>query len=122
MPHSGEARQKILQLRQLNLQSAFPAARALRENIQDQLCSIEDFAREQILQVPSLRGREFVIENHRGDLSILTRIFDLLRFAAADVKRRGRFLQFLRHRIDHFGPRGVGQFSQLFEGIPQVPF
>src|SRR5204863_6177863 len=46
VPHSGEARQQILQLRKLDLQSAFPAARALRENIENQLCSVEDFARE----------------------------------------------------------------------------
>jgi hypothetical protein len=46
MPHPSEARQKILQLRQLDLQSAFPAARALRKNIEDQLRSIEHLARE----------------------------------------------------------------------------
>jgi hypothetical protein len=46
MPHPGETRQKVLQLGKLDLQSTFPAARALCENIQDQLCSIENLARE----------------------------------------------------------------------------
>src|SRR5205807_4034796 len=35
MPHPGKTRQKVLQLRELDLQSALPAAGALRENIQD---------------------------------------------------------------------------------------
>jgi hypothetical protein len=56
MPHSRQARQKILQLGQLDLQSAFPAASALRKNIEDQLRPIDNFAREQIFQVPALRG------------------------------------------------------------------
>jgi hypothetical protein len=59
MPHPGEARQKILQLSQLNLQSTFPAPRALRKNIENQLGPIKNLAREQIFQVPSLRGRKF---------------------------------------------------------------
>src|ERR1043166_3445201 len=64
MPQSGEARQKVLQLRELDSQSAFPAARALRKNIENQLCSIEHLAREQIFQVPPLRWRKFIIKNH----------------------------------------------------------
>src|SRR5947207_15346289 len=60
MPHPGETRQKILQLSQLDLQTAFTAARALCENIQDQLRTIENFARKQIREVPSLRRRELI--------------------------------------------------------------
>src|SRR6266536_2081053 len=40
---------------QFDLQAAFAAARALRKNVEDQLGSIENFAREQILQVSTLR-------------------------------------------------------------------
>src|SRR6266702_17202 len=46
MPHPGETRQKILQLRQLDLQSSFPAACSLSKDVEDQLCSIENLARE----------------------------------------------------------------------------
>jgi hypothetical protein len=63
MPHTRQPWQKILQLRQLDLQPSFAAARPLRKNVEDQLGSIEDFAREQILQVATLRGRKFIIEN-----------------------------------------------------------
>src|SRR4029453_19679677 len=46
MPHSGESRQKVLQLSQLDLQSTFPAACSLRKDIKNQLRSIENLARE----------------------------------------------------------------------------
>ena len=46
IPHPSEAWQKILQLRELDLQSAFPAACALRKNIENQLRSIEHLPRE----------------------------------------------------------------------------
>jgi hypothetical protein len=55
IPHPGKTRQKILQLSQLDLQAAFPALSALRKNVEYQLRTIENFAREQILQVPALR-------------------------------------------------------------------
>src|SRR4051812_46212379 len=46
MPHPSQARQKILQLRQLDLQAALAAARPLRKNIKDQLRPIEYLARQ----------------------------------------------------------------------------
>ena len=56
MPHPGETRQKILQLGQLDLQSALPAARALSKDIKNQLCSIDNLAGEQIFKVATLGG------------------------------------------------------------------
>ena len=56
-----------MQLRELNLQPAFATARALREDIEDQLGAIEHFARKKIFEVPALGRRKFVVENHRGD-------------------------------------------------------
>src|SRR5437762_6388815 len=47
-PHSGQARQQILQLRELDLQSALTTSRALGEDVENELGAIEDFAREQI--------------------------------------------------------------------------
>ena len=56
MPHPSKTRQKILQLGQFDLQAAFPAASALRENVEYQLRTIENFARKKVFQVPALRG------------------------------------------------------------------
>ena len=111
-----------MQLRQLDLQTPFAAARALRENIENQLRAIEHFARKQILEIPPLRRRKFVIEYDRSDPLLLDRFLDQLRFAFADVIRRGRLLQFLRDRVDDFRAGGAGQFAQFFHGIAQIPF
>ena len=94
----------------------------MRENIENELGAIEHLAREQILQVASLRRRKFVVENDRRDLLVLERFLDQLGFAFPDVIRRGRLLQFLRDGIDHFRAGGVRQFAQFFQRIAQVPF
>src|SRR5438094_10518197 len=96
MPHPGETRQKILQLSQLNLQSTFAAAGALRKDIENQLRSIEYLAREQILQVTALRRRKLIVKNHRGHMLILTSILDQLCLAATDVIRIRRLWHLYR--------------------------
>ena len=111
-----------MQLRQLDLQPAFPAASALRENVENELGAIEHFARKKILQIASLRRRKFVVENDRGHVLILKRLLDHLRFAFSDVVRRRRFLQFLRDGVDDFRAGGVGQLAQFFHRIAQIPF
>ena len=92
MPHPGKTRQQILQLGQLDLQPAFAAAGTLSENIENELRPIENFAREQILQIAALRRRNLVVKNDRSNLSLLARVIDRFGFAAADVIWRGRFL------------------------------
>ena len=41
---AGQARQQVVQLRELHLQAAFPGARAAGENVEDQLRAIDDAA------------------------------------------------------------------------------
>ena len=91
-PHSGEARQQILQLRELNLEPPFPAPRPLCENVEDKLGAVEDLAREQIFQIASLRRRQFIVKNNRRDVLVLERFLDQLRLAFPNVIRRGRLL------------------------------
>src|SRR5439155_7800865 len=55
-------------------------------------------------------------------MSILTRVFDRLSFAAADIVRSSWFLQFLRNGIDNFRAGGIRQLSQFVKGILQIPF
>ena len=54
-PKAGQARQQMLQLRQFDLQFAFPRARPLRENIQNQRGAVQHLAAEDIFQIPALR-------------------------------------------------------------------
>src|SRR5437588_13131057 len=101
-PHSSEPRKQILQLRQLDLESPFAAARALRENVEDELRAIEDLARKQILQVASLGRRKFVIVNNRRDVLVLERFLDQLRFAFSNVVPLRRPRQVLGDGVDDF--------------------
>ena len=111
-----------MQLRQFDLETAFAAARALRENIENQLGAIEDLARKQILQVASLGRRKFVIENNRRDVLVLVRFLDQLRFAFANVVPRRRLLEFLGDGVDDFSAGGIRQLREFFHRIAQVPF
>ena len=121
-PHPRQARQQILQLRELDLQTAFTTPRALRENIENELGAVEHLAGKKIFQVASLRRREFIIENHRGDLLVLERFPDQLGLAFADVIRRRRLLQFLGHRVYYVGAGGIRQLGELLHRIAQIPF
>ena len=56
-PAAHQARRKVLQLRQLDLQLAFAALRALREDVQDERGAIEYPKAERPLQIALLRRR-----------------------------------------------------------------
>ena len=69
IPHPSQAREEILQLREFNLQPAFATACALRENVEDQLCPIENFPREQIFEIATLCRRKLIVKNNGSDLA-----------------------------------------------------
>ena len=62
-PAADEPRQLMLDLRELDLQLAFGAARALREDVEDQRGAVDDAALECALEVALLRARERVVED-----------------------------------------------------------
>ncbi len=62
-PRSGEPRQQVFQLRQLHLPLAFTRSRAAREDVEDQLRSIDDLALEPVLELAQLAGRQLVVED-----------------------------------------------------------
>ena len=53
------------QLCQLNLQLAFVGARALSEDIENQPCTGQHSAREDLFKIALLTGAQCVIENHQ---------------------------------------------------------
>ncbi len=61
-PPAFQTRAEVLQLRQLYLQLTLVAARALREDVEDQPGAIEHAALEFGLEVPFLAGGECVVE------------------------------------------------------------
>ena len=76
------------QLRQLDLQLTFEAARALREDIENQSGTIQYATLQERLEIAFLTWRERMIENHEIRLLALYACVDLFRFAAADEQPR----------------------------------
>ena len=62
---SGQPRQPVLQLRQLDLQLPFARPRAPREDVENQLGAIDDAPAEDLFEVARLRRRELVVERSR---------------------------------------------------------
>ena len=55
---SGKARQRVIQLREFDLQLPFAAARVARKNIQDQLRAVNHAAFGALFEVAQLRWRQ----------------------------------------------------------------
>ena len=109
----------MLELREFDLQFAFFAAGALRENIENERSAIQNFAAENFFEIAALRGRKFVVENDCIDILFATIVGELLRLAAADESRRDRRLQFLRAIADDIRACASGEFVEFIHGIAQ---
>ena len=59
-----EARQQVLQLRQLDLPLPFARACAPREDVEDELRAIDHLAVDALFDLAQLRGRQLVVEDH----------------------------------------------------------
>src|SRR6266404_1390886 len=88
-PRAREPRQQVLELCQLDLELALEAARASREDVEDQLAAVEHLDVQLLGQVALLRRAQVLVDEddarlRRGDL-----VLQLGDLAGADV-RRGR--------------------------------
>ena len=63
-PAAHQARGNVLELRQLHFEFAFVAARALREDVEDQSRTIEHTPLDEFLEIAFLRGRQRMVEQH----------------------------------------------------------
>ncbi len=75
LPEPAHPRQVVLELRELDLELSLGAASMLREDVEDELRSIDDTGLEDILQRLLLRGAELLVdEQHlrvRGRVGVL---------------------------------------------------
>ena len=76
---AGQARQQVIQLRQFHLQAAFPGARAAGEDVEDELRAVDDAARQLLLQIALLGGREVVVEDDQAGIQRLAQLRQFLR-------------------------------------------
>ena len=64
-PLAGQARLQIAQLRDLDLELALEGARALGEDVEDQLAAIDHAQLELVFEIARLRGAQRVVENRQ---------------------------------------------------------
>ncbi len=79
----GKPGQHVIQLRQLHLKLAFPAARAAGKNIKDELGAVNDLQVDDLLKIAELRGGKVVVKNHQVRVQGLRFRADLLHLAAS---------------------------------------
>ena len=81
---SGEAREQVLELGELDLELAFAGAGVAGKDVEDELRAVDDAARETRFEVAKLRGREVVIEEDEVGFGGARGSGDLVDLAAAD--------------------------------------
>ncbi len=114
-PAAHEAGAEVLQARQFDLQLALVAARALREDLEDEEGAVVDGDAEFALQVALLGGRQGLVEDHLARAVQLGEFADFLGFAAADEERRVGRLALADEAGDGREAGGLGEKAELFE-------
>ena len=112
---SGEARQQIIQLRQLHLQLPFARPGAAGENIQDQLRPVQNLAIERAFQIAKLGGRKFSVEQHHVGFMEIHQAAQFIQFAGADQRGRIGRLAGLNDGLFHARAGRVGESLHFFE-------
>ena len=87
-PATHQARGDVFELRELHFELAFVAARALREDVEDQSRAIEHAALDELFEIAFLRGRQRVVEQHDVGVVLGGGVADFIRLAAADEEAR----------------------------------
>ena len=115
-PQVGQARQRVLELRELHLHPGLGAPRAHGEDVEDQLGPVDHAAAELELEVLPLRGAELVVEDEHGRVLLLGEELQLVELALAHVGGGIGTVDVLRELADDDGAGGVGQALELARG------
>ena len=97
---AGEARQPVLELRELYLDATLPRARVAREDVEDHRRPIDDPHAAELLERTLLRRLELVVAHHELGAEARDLAGDLLRLALADPAVRIRRAPLLQHPPD----------------------
>ena len=103
----------MLQLGQLDLQLAFVALGAQREDIQDQRDPVDHAQVEQPFQVALLGRRQGLVEQHDVGQQGLGHAHALVRLARADEELGVGAVAPRRQRADDFGAGALGQHGEF---------
>ena len=116
-PHTDQARQQVLILRELDLKPALLCLRPLGENVENQPAAVEHLHAEFFAQNAHLRGREVIVEDDHCRLLRLDELADLRDLALADEGVRIGRGQRLQHDADADAARRFDERAQLFKAL-----
>jgi hypothetical protein len=119
-PHPREAREHVLELRELHLHLCLARARARREDVQDQLGTIHHALARGVLDVLPLRRRELVIEDDERCVRLLDERAELLDLPFPEVRRGIRTIDLLSDASDDDGAGSVRELLELIEMLVDV--
>ncbi len=112
---TGEPRELILKLRQLDLQLALAGAGMTGKDVQDELRPVDDPARQLRLKVPQLRWCQIVIEEYEIGVGRRDDAFNLLQLAlpyeGSGIGTRAP----LNQGRSHLGTGAAGELLKLLE-------
>jgi hypothetical protein len=110
-----EARRHVAELRELDLKLAFAAARALREDIENEARAIDDAALERVLEVALLHARQRMVEDHEIGCRLAALRGDVLDLALAGERRSVRAAAPPGDAADDFRTRRCSELGELGE-------
>src|SRR6202521_1016514 len=116
-PLARQARLQIAELRDLDLELALQRARALGEDVEDELAAVDHAQLQLLLQVARLCGAERVVENHQRRAAVARDLTYFLDLAAPDKGARVGVFEFL---VDGGGDTRAGAFGQRLEFSQRV--
>ncbi|MNM58825.1 hypothetical protein D3C81_700660 [compost metagenome] len=94
-----------------------PRFGSLRENIKDQLGSVDDFDVQHFLQVADLGSGQFLIENRCISASLLDDFAKLKHLSLSDEPPRVGFIAILYDGFSNLDPSCLGQLHQFGQRI-----
>ena len=116
-PHALQPGHRILKLGQLNLEMGFMGAGVGREDVEDDLGTVDDFDIECALEISRLRWPEVVVEDDDVRLVSQDHLVQLLDLARPDVGGDVDLLPLLKHRADDLQASRPGQAANFVEGV-----
>jgi len=119
-PHAREARERVLELRELHLHARLGRARARREDVEDELGAVDHALAELALEVLALRRRELIVEDDERRLLLDDQSLELVDLAAADVGGGIGPVELLREGARDQRPRRIGEALELLEVLGDV--
>jgi hypothetical protein len=114
-PGAGEARERILHPREIDLDARLAGVGAGAEDIEDDFLPVGDGNAGELFPIALLRRAELVIENEDVALELFRAIDDLLRFAGADEITRVVFAIGDEFAADNRDAEGIDEFGQFLE-------